>query len=174
MAVFLPILFSAAGPCVYDDTLLGLSREEVASEWDPVYRQDDDSIAIESHVYGLWQRENEQMAAVFQNGKLCDYMIRYQRNDTLRGSVSSGYGTLPLWFRLRFGMGNTGEHHYDVGSGTTIDSWLTNDGKIIVWWDSAETWVRDAFTLKNSSEFILLTGLNYFINLPYTLFIFLT
>ena len=59
MAVFLPILFSAAGPCVYDDTLLGLSREEVASEWDPVYRQDDDSIAIERHVYGLWQRENE-------------------------------------------------------------------------------------------------------------------
>ena len=174
MAVFFPILFSAAGPCVYDDTLLGLSKEEVASEWDPVYRQDDDSIAIESYVYGLWQRENEQMVAVFQNGKLCDYMIRDQRNGTLRGSVSSGYGTLPLWFRLRFGMGNTGEHHYDVGSGTTIDSWLTNDGKIIVWWDSAETWVHDALTLKNSSEFILLTGLNYFINLPYTLFIFLT
>ena len=174
MAVFFPILFSAAGPCVYDDILLGLSKEEVASEWDPVYRQDDDSIAIESYVYGLWQRENEQMVAVFQNGKLCDYMIRDQRNGTLRGSVSSGYGTLPLWFRLRFGMGNTGEHHYDVGSGTTIDSWLTNDGKIIVWWDSAETWVHDALTLKNSSEFILLTGLNYFINLPYTLFMFLT
>ena len=40
MAVFLPILFSAAGPCVYDDTLLGLSREEVAliPKGDVIYR----------------------------------------------------------------------------------------------------------------------------------------
>ena len=61
-------------------------------------------------------------------------------------------------------------HDYDVGSGDTIDSWLTGDGKVVVWFDSSESWVRDAFTMKKADEFSVLTGLNTFIHLPYILF----
>ncbi len=173
LIALLPILFSGSKPCVYDDALLGLDAEKALAGWSPVRRNDTDDIAIEHLVYELWERGDEQMVAVFQHGVLCDYMIRNLETGTLRGSVSSEYGTLSTWLRMRFGTRNTDEHYYDVGSGTVIDSWLTNDGRIVVWWDSAETMVHDAFTLKNVAEYSFLTGLNYILNLPYSFVMFL-
>ena len=170
MLAFAPILLSGAKPCVYENTMLGLTEEQVTAEWSWVKRDDiTDTMAMETRVYQLWQREGEEMVAVFRKGKLCDYLIRDRKTDALRGSVAAEHRALSIWLRLRFGIPVDDAHYYDVGSGDTIDSWLTSDGKVIVWFDSAESWVHDAFTMKNADEYRMLTGLNTFIHLPYIL-----
>lgn len=169
LLAFAPILLSGARPCVYDDTMLGMTEEQIAAEWSRVRRDDiTDTVAVETHVYGLWQREGEEMVAVFRQGRLCDYLIRDRKTNALRGSGSAEHSALSVWLRLR-----SGAHHYDVGSGDTIDSWLTGDGKVVVWSDPAESWVHDAFTMKNADEYSTLTGLNALIHLPCTLFMML-
>ena len=170
LLVLMPILLSNAQPCVYDDMLLGTSRETVSASWTRVWqREHDSSIAVESVVYELWEQNDEQMAAVFQNGNLCDYLIRSRTDGSLRGSVEAEYKALPTWLRLRFGLKQNNTHGYDVGSGGSIDSWLTSDGKVVVWFDTAESWVHDAFSMENAAEYTLLLSLNTLIHLPYTL-----
>ena len=163
----LPILLAGSQPCVFEEVLLGSSEEEIADSWERVYRSNDTSIAIENHVYQLWQRNDEQMVAVFEHGKLCDYLIRNMTGDSLRGSVESEFKALPTWLHLSFGLKPDNPHYYDVGSGRTIDSWLTSDGKVVVWYDSSESWVHDAFSMDNAPEFVPVTSLNTLIHLPY-------
>ena len=168
---FAPILLSGARLSVYENTMLGFTKEQVAAAWSRVWRDDvTDTVASETAVYQLWQRENEEMVAVFRQGKLCDYLIRDRKTNALRGSAATGHSALSVWLRRRFCIPVEDAHDYDVGSGDTIDSWLTGDGKVVVWFDSSESWVRDAFTMKKADEFSVLTGLNTFIHLPYILF----
>ncbi len=166
--LFLPILFSGSIPCEYDDLLLGLSREEIEAEWTWVKLPGDNTIALETHVYQVWQRENEQMVTVFEYGKVCDYLIRDQHTGATRGSLTGEYKALPLLWGLRFGI-RPDAHYHDVGSGATIDSWLTCDGKVIVWFDTSEVMVHDAFTLNNAPEYAPMLTFNWLIHLPYTL-----
>ena len=169
LITFLPILIAEAKPCVYDDSLLGASEADIAAEWIRVYqREDNDTIAMETQVYELWQKENEQLVAVFEHGQVCDYLIRNQAAGDLRGSLTADCKTLPTLLKLRFGI-RPNAHDYDVGSGGMIDSWLTCDGKVIVWFDSSEIMVHDAFSLKNAAEYQPLIALNRLVHLPYTL-----
>ncbi len=170
LIAFLPILLSQGKPCAYDDALLGTSQETIAASWTRVYhRENDKSIALESSRYGLWQRDDEQMVAVFEDGKVCDYLIRSRTDGSLRGSVEAGFSALSTWLQLRFGMKPANTHDYDVGSGDSIDSWLTSDGKVVVWFDSSETMVLDAFTMDHAAGFVPLTLLNTLVHLPYIL-----
>ena len=169
LITFLPILISGAKPCTYDNSLLGASEADIAAEWTHLYqREDNDTVAMETRVYELWQRENDQLVAVFEHEQVCDYLIRDQATGVLRGSLTTEYKTLPTLLKLRFG-GRPDAHYYDVGSGGVIDSWLTCDGKVIVWFDSSEIMVHDAFTLKNAAEYQPLIALNWLVHLPYTL-----
>ena len=178
LLAFLPILIAGETPCAYDDSLLGASEADIAAEWTRVYQQEDnDTIAVETQVYKLWQKENEQLVTVFGydgewKGRVCDYLIRDQATGELRGSLAADCKTLPTLLKLRFGI-QPDSHYYDVGSGEVIDSWLTCDGKIIVWFDSSEIMVHDAFTLKNAAEYQPLIALNWLVHLPYTLMMLL-
>ncbi len=170
LLAFLPILLSGSQTCIYEDALLGSQREEIAATWTRVYhRENDRSMAMENQVYELWERENEQMVAVYKQERVCDYLILDQTTGSLRGSVSQENKALTTWLGLRFGKRPNDRHYYDVGSGGVIDSWLTSEGKVVVWWDSAESMVHNAFTMENSHEFSLLLLLNYIVHLPYTL-----
>ena len=110
------------------------------------------------------------MVAVFEHGRLCDYLIRTLTDSTLRGSVEAEYKALPTWLRLRFGMKPDSPHAYDVGSGREIESWLTSDGKVVVWIDTSEIVVHDVFVMEDAAEFVPLVLLNTLVHLPYTLF----
>ncbi len=174
LLAFAPILLSGVQPCAYEDAMLGMTEEQIAAEWRRAKRDDvTDTVAMETHVYQLWQREDEEMAAVFRRGRLCDDLIRDRKTNALRGSIAAEHSALSVWLRLRFCIPVDDAHHYDVGSGGTIDSWLTGDGRVVVWSDPADSWVHDAFTMKNADEYSALTGLNALIHLPYTLFMML-
>ncbi len=170
LIAFLPALVWQKNACVYDDSLLGLSQETIASSWVRIYhRENDSSIGFESTCYQLWQRNDEQMVAVFRNGELCDYLILNLKDGSLHGSVEAGFKALPTLLQLRFGVKPGNTHHYDVGSGASIDSWLTSDGRVVVWSDSFEIMVHDVFTMANADEFVLLVALNTLVHLPYIL-----
>ena len=168
LVLFLPPLLSGTRTCVYDDALLGASREEIEAGWTRVRVSGEDTIAIETVVYQVWQRGDERMVAVFEEGRVCDYLVCDQRTGALRGSLTGPYRALPILLGLRFGI-RPDAHYYDVGSGGYIDSWLTCDGKVIVWFDSAEVMVHDAFTLKNAPEYMPMLVFNVLVHLPYTL-----